>query len=246
MNHAILTSYFSKKRHPNDPNDKWVVGRNSAGFIDADSFSYIEPWYNSVHKLGLTGFVFHDNLSEEFLKKYTTDKINFVKVSPSDYSNNDWRFFCYRNFLEENIFDAVFLTDGSDVTVVQDPTQILQERSEDLFVCRDSILLSEFPYLGVHQKFGWKNFAYFAMCQTRLPLINMGVIGGYYAEIMEFLHAFCETRLRMGEPEFNADMWVGQYVFRELLQKNLLIGEPFTSEFKGYQNDRKDVYFIHK
>ena len=246
MSSVILTSYFSKKKHPNDPKDQWVVGRNSNGFVNSDSFSYIEPWYNSVNSLGLTGFIFYDNLSEEFLKKYSTDKINFIKVKPSDYSNNDWRFFCYRNFLEENQFDSVFLTDGSDVTVVKDPSLIFDERDEDLFACKDSILLSEFPYLGVHQKFNWKNFAYYAMCQSRLDLINMGVIGGHYANVMEFLHSFCEVRLRMGEPEFNADMWVGQYVFRELLNKKLLLGEPFTSEFKKYQNDRKDVYFIHK
>lgn len=48
-------------------------------------------------------------------------------------------------------------------------------------------------------------------------------------------------------PNFNADMWIGQYVFRHLLvDKKLLIGYPFTSDFKQYQNDRKDVYFIHK
>ena len=51
----------------------------------------------------------------------------------------------------------------------------------------------------------------------------------------------------MQTPNFNADMWLGQYVFRHLMSdKKLLVGEPFTSEFKKYQDDRKDVYLIHK
>lgn len=247
MNSAILTSYFSKKKHPNDPSDPWVIGRNSAGFVDSDSFSYIEPWYSSVDSLGLNGFVFYDNLSDEFLKKYTTDKIKFIKVEPTDYSNNDWRFFCYRNFLEENIFDAVFLTDGSDVTVVKDPSLIIAEREEDLFVCKDSIKLKDFPYFELHDQTEWENRSTFALFSPIWDLINMGVIGGSYANIMEFLEAFCQTRIRLGFPDFNSDMWVGQYVFRHLLShKSLLIGEPFTSEFKKYEIDRKDVYFIHK
>jgi hypothetical protein len=42
-------------------------------------------------------------------------------------------------------------------------------------------------------------------------------------------------------------MWTGQYVFRHLLSdKKILIGEPLTSDFKKYQNDRTDVFFIHK
>lgn len=248
MNSVILTSYFSIKQHPNDPNDKWVIGRRSDGRVSQNDFKYIEPWYNSVNKLGLEGRIFYDNLSDDFLDKYTTEKIKFIKVEPSDYSNNDWRFFCYRNYLEENKFDNVFLTDGSDVTVVKDPSKIITEFcNTDFFVCKDSIMLNEFPYLQVHEQANWESYTWFSICQNRLELINMGVIGGNYENILVFLDKFCETRIRLGSPDFNSDMWTGQYIFRHLLSdKNLLIGEPFTSNFKKYEIDRKDVYFIHK
>lgn len=248
MSSVILTSYFSVKKHPNDPNDSWVIGRQADGRVSQNDFQYIEPWYNSVNKLGLEGRIFYDNLSDEFLKQYTTDKIKFIKVSPSDYSNNDWRFFCYRNFLEENKFDSVFLTDGSDVTVVQDPSGIISSFPDtDLFVCKDSIMLNEFPYLQLHEQAEWEDYVWFMICHHRLELINMGVIGGNYENILLFLNKFCETRIRLGIPDFNSDMWIGQYVFRKLLaDKSILIGEPFTSIFKKYEIDRKDVYFIHK
>jgi len=247
MSSVILTSYFSKKKHPNNPNDNHVVGREEDGRVTQGSIKYIEPWYNSVRNLNIEGRVFHDNLSDEFIKEYETDKIKFIKVEISDYSNNDWRFFCYRNFLEENKFDSVFLSDGSDVTVVKDPSEIVNSTNHDLYVCKDSVKLGDFPYLDIHKKAGWDDFVLMIINQNRFDLINMGVIGGSYNNIIKFLNTFCQTRIRLGNPDFNSDMWVGQYVFRCLLKDmNILVGYPFTSEFKKYQNDRKDVYFIHK
>lgn len=248
MSSVILTSYFSKKIHPNDPNDSAVVGRSNDGRVLQNDFKYIQPWYESVNRLGLQGRIFCDNLSEEFIEKYTTENIKFIKVYSSEYSNNDWRFFCYKNYLKLNKFDNVFLTDGSDVTVVKDPCEIFADYSEiELFVCKDSIKLKDFPYVQVHQQAGWDSLSYFLICQNHWDLINMGVIGGSYENINLFLEKFCDTRVKLGNPDFNSDMWIGQYVFRSLLSdKKVLIGEPFTSEFKKYQIDRKDVYFIHK
>lgn len=249
MNSVILTSYFSIKQHPNSPQDSHVIGRTQDGTVWQNDFKYIQPWYESIHNLGLDGRIFYDNLSEEFVDQYTTDKIKFIKVSCSDYSNLDWRWFCYRNFLEENKFDSVFLTDSSDVSVVKDPSIILKQFPDiDLFACKDSISLSEFPYLNIHEKFNWNDYLWFHIMANRLDLINMGVIGGNYNNVLIFLNAFCQERIKMGYPEFGqADMWLGQYIFRNILSnKNLLIGYPFTSEFKKYEIDRKDVYFIHK
>lgn len=249
MQSVILTSYFSKKPHPNDPNDAHVVGRNHDGFVHNNTFKYIEPWYNSVKSLNLNGVIFHDDLSNEFVNQYATDKINFIKTDVGLYSNLDWRWFCYRNFLESNKFDSVFISDGSDVSIVKDPHDIISEYpNTDLFVCKDSIKLSEFPYIQLHQQANWENLVWFILMQNRLDLINMGVIGGSYNNMLDFLNTFCTTRLKLGDPNFaQADMWIGQYVLRHLLSnKNILVGEPFTSNFKKYEIDRKDVYFIHK
>jgi len=249
-NSVICTTYFSQKIHPNHPSDQHVVGRAEDGRVKQNDIQYIEGWYNSVNKLKLNGVVFYDNLSDEFVSQYETKYVKFVKSSPGVWSNNDGRFFCYLDFLQKNKYDNVFLTDGSDVTVVQDPGKIVEDFSEtDIFLCKDNIPLSAFGrFLEVHYRFQWENYFYFALeMQRGIPLINMGVIGGRYEVMMEFLQKFCDERDRMSMPEFNADMWLGQYVFREKLKdKTLLLGNPFTSDFKEYQNDRQDVYFIHK
>lgn len=249
-NTVICTTYFSEKIHPNDPRDSFVLGRTEDGRVRQNDITYIERWYDTINSLELNGVVFYDNLTEEFLDKYTTDHVKFIKSSPGVWSNNDGRFFCYLDFLRNNKYDNVFLTDGSDVTVVQDPSKIVEDFPDtDIFLCKDNIPLSTFGnFLNVHAHFGWKNYFWFDIQMKKgIDLINMGVIGGRYDTIVEFLETFCDERNRMSTPEFNADMWLGQYVLRVVMNdKKLLLGEPFTSEFKKYQYTREDVYFIHK
>jgi hypothetical protein len=246
---ALLTSYLSKKPHPNSPQDSFVVGRRQDGFVENNSIDYISPWYNSVTSLGLSGFVFYDNLSDDFVSRFSSELITFIKCESSEYSNNDWRFFCFLNFVESLTgFDYVFCSDASDVIVKHDPSGIVRDFPEfDLFIGKDSIKLSEFPYLELHDKLGWADSVYFHSSQNYLDLINVGVMGGKIKEVVNYLKEFVKVRKEMGFPEFNADMWVGQYVCRHVLQhKNVLIGSPLTSDFKSYEKDRDDVYFIHK
>jgi len=249
MSCAVLTSYFTKKKHPNSPNDSHVVGRGEDGFVHNNEFSYIEDWYNSVSELGINGYIFHDGLTEEFCSSHESEKIKFIKVEDSDWSNLDYRWVCYRDFLKNNKFESVFLTDCSDVKVVKNPELVISEFPEvDLFVCKDTLRLSQFPYMSFHREFGLDDAMWFMLNQNNIDLINMGVIGGSSDNINLFLDSYVSFRSEIGRKEFaEADMFVGQYVFRRILKdKKLLIGEPFCSEFKQYQNDREDVYFIHK
>jgi len=247
---AIFTSYFSKNKHP-QLGDPHIEGVGADGRVLQNDISYIWNWYSSVKELGIDARIFCDNLSDEFIKEYSTDKIQFVKVGSSPFSNNDWRFFCYRKYLDDtkwNEFDSVFLTDSSDVTVIQNPASLVDSNEGvDFFVCNDSIGLSDFPYMDLHEKAGWRDSLWLSMMLPQLELINMGVVGGKIKAMQKFLDRFCLARLALGSYSFNADMWVGQYVFRILLgDSKIMIGEPVTSKFKQYENDRKDVFFRHK
>ncbi len=251
MSSVILTSYFSNKKHPNNSWDPNVVGRDPDGRVHQNSFNYIKPWYESVKKLSLQGVIFYDGLTEDFVEEFSTDKIKFVysDSSSQNYSNLDYRWFCYRAFLEENKFESVFISDCSDVSVVKDPSLLLKDqRGYDFFLCKDSETFDTFPYFDIHKKYNWSCYVEMLLKKNSLDLINMGVVGGSYQNIIDFLDKYLKIRLSMEDDKFDqADMWVGNYIFRSYFKnKSLLIGEPFTSEFKKYQNDREDVYFIHK
>jgi hypothetical protein len=248
MSSVILSSYFTKKIHPNSVDDKHVVGRMENNHIQKDYFPYIEKWYNSILDKNLNAVLFYDGLSDDFVSKYETDKIKFQKVGGFEYSNNDYRFFCFRNYLEKNKFDTVFHTDASDVVVVKNPEPLVKGlKKYSYFTCKDSIPLSEFPYLKVHQEFNWEDNIKFILNNNSWDLINMGVVGGSYEDMLLFYESFCDVRIRMGNPEFNADMWILQYLLRSVFsEKEFLSGYPVCSEFKKYENNREDVYFIHK
>ena len=248
MSSVILTSYFSKKIHPNLSNDNHVIGRNEKGYIVNDEFNYIKSWYESVIKLDLDGRIFHDDLSEKFIKNYTTDKIKFVRTKSFQYSNNDWRFFCFRNFLEENKFDYVFHNDISDVVIVKNPETLFKDfKDVCYFACKDSIPLNKFKYIDIHKRFEWEDYVKFLLNNNIWDLINMGVVGGRYNDMLNFYTKFCEVRIKMGDPDFNSDMWILQYLLRSVFSdKEFLMGDPICSEFKKYENGREDVYFIHK
>ena len=247
MSLVILTSYFSKKSHP-QAGDPDLKGMAQDGRVQQNSLDYIKGWYDSVKALGIEGRVFYDNLDESLVKQWTTPSIKFIKVETSDYSYNDWRFFCYRNYLEENKFDQVFHTDASDVTVVKNPAVLFEEFPQtNYFLCKDSIKLHQFPYLQGHKQLGFENYILFFINQFEWDLINNGVIGAKYEDMMLFLNTICRLRIQMGNPGFNADIWTANYIFRNLLsEKSLLIGEPVTSRFKHYEINRRDVFFIHK
>ena len=75
----------------------------------------------------------------------------------------------------------------------------------------------------------------------------MGVVGGTYQNMKLFYSEFCKLRMAIGHPEFNADMWILQYLIRSIFKdKKFITGYPVCSNFKQFEKNRKDVYFIHK
>lgn len=250
MNTLILSSYFSIKKHPNDPSDRSVIGRGSDGKVKSNSFQYIGKWYDSIIKTGLDAVLFYDDMDNSFVEQYSNDRVRFVKTSVNEYSNNDYRFFCFSDYLNklDNKPDVVFHTDASDVVLVKDPAELIKSNPDvDYFCCKDSIPLNQFPYMKIHEAFNWEDQLMFRLNYQDWWLINMGVIGGRYDNMVKFYNNFVSLRESMGSPDFNSDMWVLQYLIRSVLQPcEFIMGEPVCSEFKQYQNDREDVYFIHK
>ena len=75
----------------------------------------------------------------------------------------------------------------------------------------------------------------------------MGVVGGRYHDMLMFYDNFCRIRKDMEDESFNANMWICQYLLRLVFSdKRTMMGNPACSDFKQYQKNRKDVYFIHK
>lgn len=240
-NQIVLTSYFCNKPHPQlgDPD---IVGVSPTGKVRTDDFSYIQDWYESLTKHQVSGVVFYDYLSSEFVEKYTNEYLSFQHCDTllTGYTNNDFRFMCYLKYLEEHKYDVVYLTDGSDVVMVNDPSTVIDVDSADLFVCKDICLIKDDAYWNMvnHIDIFQKN-------KDKWDLLNMGVIGGTYDKIFKFLTLLVDHRLNIDPPTHNLNMPLGNVIMRANFE-NIFCGSPFTSAYKKHETDRTDVCFRHK
>ena len=70
MNNIILTSFYTKIPDPQYKPDK----KSRKKFV-LENFDYMKKFYNSIIKFKLKCIIFHDGLSEEFINKYSNNKI---------------------------------------------------------------------------------------------------------------------------------------------------------------------------
>ena len=222
-----------------------------------DSVRYLRDWYASVRALGLPAVVFHDELSPAFVARLTTPRIRFRRVAPSPWTPNDARFFVYHAFLQKHRCDRVFLTDISDVRVARDPFVGVRRFRAPLFIGAEVYPAPIGHTIGRHH---WlmRRIArargprssevpdFFAARGYELPTLNAGVIGGAGKAVRYFLAHFTRVRRAIGRPERNLNMPIVNYVFHRYLAGRFRAGAPVTSVFKSYEQDRTDVWFIHK
>jgi len=214
-----------------------------------NDFSKIAKWYASVEANNCSATIFNDSLSDEFVKKYTTDRIKFITVKDYNWSTNDARFWFYRknlDLLDED--DFIFLTDISDVELVNyKKVQLLDPTY--LFVGRD---MSTTPVIAdnlwmVKKTLSYLNETQFGRFSAQFfdaPLYNAGVIGGSVAMLKILLDTMLEL-LALQKSDNNYNMFAFNYSI--FSNKDLRVSDAkwLTSGFK--QNEKNaDVLFKHK
>ena len=238
MDNVIMTTYFCKKKNP-----------QKDYFVAYNDITYIEPWYYSVKNLQLNGIIFHDGLNDEFIKKYETDKIKFIYANSNSYdiSINDLRYYVYFDYIikNENIKN-IFMTDGSDVTVVKNPFNKFKQ------LCVGSERSKGFKAICLKKKIelfnsNIKNTFNYHKNPTN-TVYNAGILGGNRKDVLNFLKNMISIfdKFNSEIKTKNLNMIVFNYVVYKIFNQNVISGSPLHSEFKKYQNNRTDVYFIHK
>lgn len=84
---------------------------------DHERMLYIAPLYRSVHAHeGLQGVLLHDSLSDDFVKRHTTDQFRFSRVQTSaDRPSHEQRWEAFRDYLRgHSLIRRVFITDAND------------------------------------------------------------------------------------------------------------------------------------
>jgi hypothetical protein len=202
----IVSTYFTSK---NDPQRREKIQNNN--------FEYLSKWYISIIDLKLTGIVFHDSLTEEFVSRFSNKNIYFIKCILNDYSLNDERFFIYLELLNimENS-DYFLFTDINDVVVNKNPLSLFKSRNK-LFLGRDNVL-----YWGGKNWTRNKLICLYQFNKFKIdtsfvfsPVINAGLIGGSKSLLINLFQEMNEIFLQIG-PKGNNNMVVFNFVIYNL------------------------------
>eukprot|EP00961_Rhodomonas_salina_P183867 2482044-Rhodomonas_salina.1 len=242
----VMTTFFTSRADP----------QRGSNPRERRGFSYISQWHQSLQRLGLHGVVFTDSADLHELQKLSTDKIIFVKVRIDAYrsqSLNDVRFFVYRDFLRslKRKPAMVFMTDGSDVAIVQNPfPSFVKDNTLYLGGIRPNKLWKNDWMLGQFRRMqrGYERnstgfFKYDDILQH--DTVNAGVIGGETSVVLELLDRMTEL-FDMFDPAPDINMGVLNVVAWRHFQGRMVYGDPVVSKFKKYEYWRRNIYFRHK
>jgi hypothetical protein len=222
---------------------------------ESDNFDYIKDWYNSIIKNELKAIVFHNTFSEETVIKYSNENITFTRIEYEGYLNpNVYRYFVYKKYLEENLnnIDNIFITDISDVVVLQNPfkSELFKNNNNNIF-CGDeeTILNSEWMIKhNEHLRNNIENFGNYEYKFSNHKLLNCGIIGGDVNTMISLIDDICkihESVTISNKTKYTCDMGVFNYVVRSKYNNIILYGNPVNTRFKYYENNF-NCWFQHK
>ena len=224
---VVFSCYFCSRKDP----QRKVTWK-------ANSFDVIRTWYNSIHDLNMRGLIFHDKLSPEFVRRYETTKVSFVKCELGPRSLNDERFYIYHNYLSKHPkWLSVFATDISDVVFFRNPFSLFLDvahRGHRIFSGSEPSIIH--MHSRYRQVFGGR-FPY-------KTVLNAGVMGGNRADLL-FLWQHMINYFDKLPVKINANMSVYNRVMREQFLGKIFTGYPLHSKFKAFQSSG-DFFIKHK
>ena len=189
-------------------------------------------------------------MSEKFIKQYENDNIKFEYVDSSkfEYSLNDQRFLIYYDYINKHPeISNVFMTDGNDVKIVKNPFNNICNNlcigSEKGKIKTNKWLQNKINILNSNNNLNceWKN--------KNVNIYNAGILGGNRQIVLRFLKEMENIFMVLDEKQKteNLNMAIFNYViFNNFNTNNILTGNMLHSVFKNYENNRIDIYFIHK
>jgi hypothetical protein len=230
------------------------VNRNTT--LAEDSYELVKDWAESITAANLQGVIFHNNFSEATCKLFESENISFIGITYDlQYNPNVFRYFVYRDFLQQYIqqINGIFITDITDVVLVNNPfiDPLFSENPNALF-CGDEPKELHNDWMIAHGESLRKKIPDYAAYESSFgkeTLLNCGIIGGAALLFFDFLQQLCaihEYANRDNKTAYTGDMGVFNYLARTMFNQQLIHGAPINTVFKQYENDRKDCWFRHK
>eukprot|EP01138_Halocafeteria_seosinensis_P006749 gb/GECG01006902.1/.p1 GENE.gb/GECG01006902.1/~~gb/GECG01006902.1/.p1 ORF type:complete len:374 (+),score=24.07 gb/GECG01006902.1/:1-1122(+) len=251
---VVFSTYLVLLKDPQRRRKKYSVN---------GSFKNIAKFYNSIHRLDIQAYIFHDGLSSTFRNKYETSRFIFIHVSELGgidddvalyTSNNDRRFFYYQRFMKRVELEwvshpsYVLACDLFDVMFPRDPFIFLEQQDHSkLLIGSENRRVAKSTWM--RQRFRRCRFSKSQRNAVIHPkgrvLLNAGIIGGSWNTFREFL-LYAIAHFPKFNPKENCNMPVVNYVAYGNFSTRLVTGYPLHSRYKKFERKAKNVYIIHK
>ena len=234
---VVMSTYFTKQHNPQYKLE-----------FKTDNFYFIENWYLSSYKLNLQMVIFHDDLSDQFIKTFTKNSpnIEFVKVhSFHGYTPNDRRYFVYYNYLLSNRdISHALMTDLRDVKLLNDPFKMMKVLGDFVYFGLD-IPFQETPLSSKLPKTLPKCYTYYPeWILGRYGNLNPGVLGGKRSTMLWALNKY--TRFIEMSSKLNCNTPAAAYLFLTSFYDDLFFGWPLQSGFMTDQPHPPGLSVLHK
>lgn len=214
---VVLTSYFNSVPDP-QRGIKW----------EADPKA-LQPLIDSLQGQKLILFTDCLDIKQE--------NVEVVEVEGGDNPYYQ-RWFAYYNWLIVRPSEMVFCVDATDVLMVKNPFEYMD--SEHIYVGDERELLGNDWMREKHPVIA--NF----IGKSEHKLLNLGLLGGNANLIIPLLFDFKVLNMIYGDGLGQTDMAAFNLLLRTKYKDIVLHGDPINSQFKRFEVDRKDVFWMHK
>lgn len=236
---VIFTTYYTGKPNP----------QKTAIEAVPNSFELIQPWYDSIVRLGLHGIIFHDGLTDAFVEENSCENIEFKFVNYiSGRGLNDERYYVYlRELIQKKGIEWVLTTDLFDVEFLKDPFEYITNKNV-IYVGSETLKSAHivdgeiWPVIKnkARQAYGkvpsWWSGAV-------KHLLNAGILGGHRDIILRLFNLMIEDF-----DKIDASLNTNMFVLAKCILENKIIfstGYPLHSLYKKYEKTG-GFYIRHK
>ena len=217
---AIFTTYFTGEKDPQRPYS-WKP----------DDFELIKEFYNSVIKHDLYCYILHDNLSKEFIEKYTTDKITFIRVNKIKLNAVDYRWQLYFNLLNElKDIKKVFCLDISDVVILKDPFKLV--KANNLYIGDEMCKNIENSWM-INRYNMIKDITSVPQDIMLKPVLNCGILGGTRKVMLDVTKKMAKILEDANITHTTVDMVAANVVAYVNYPENIIHGSPLNTKYRG-------------
>jgi hypothetical protein len=226
---VLLTSYFNAAPDP-QRGGKW----------DATGAA-IRPLIESAIRTQTPLVIFHDCLQSGFVN---SPFIQYRMVAPCPTKTGiSYRWMVYYDYLQKHHHTAFFCIDSTDVIIQRNPFGYILPGT---IYCGDEVGNTwDNVWVQRHNEPHVVFEDYFQVKDGTLPLLNAGIVGGYFDAVFPIVETLQEQAVREARrPEVHADMATLNYAVRKS-QVPVVHGLPVNTRFKYYEDDSR-AWFKHK